>query len=311
MQNISKILYAKHTKTRECHRTIRPILVAPCCMELHEMYAVEDLDTCLLIGAEMHFLAENENQTFCGAPVESDEYMVKQRAFRTPLSIACAASNRMDLLEKYGNDPRETDFCQYCLDAVPKTEPNWIPVLEHRFVGKQANVHWAMGSAYGVCVVRFPKEYIIGWLTVTTKPRQYEYTTGGVGRRGRSTTWGQDTPGTMKKSWLPSRSYDMPFMVAEKFNAKALHSDLMLEKARKEREEFTLRTTVDFHDSQDIYFLCYHDQYGKLVFSQYHSFHPPSEGVNVKSLTIREAERIFNFDLAKPELVLAEGDEEE
>lgn len=264
------------------------------------MYSPEEICFVIRIGDTRHFSRfPDERSTRCGIPFEEDDWHVNQQGYKAKLPTALNVSGRSDLVSKYHMSGCEDsmDYCGHCVAALEASETSWGPILSLDWVklnGPLSHLHDR------VIMAQLPKGHVIGWLTITTKPRQYSYSAGGRGRRGRSTLWGADTPGEMRTSWMPSRTYDTRMMFSSSKNAELLSRHLL--EMRNEKMESSRSAELEFHRSEDIYLLCSYDERQGVRFCDFITFTPPLEGINVEILTSSQLEEV-GFKEIKPTLI--------
>lgn len=270
------------------------------------MYSPKELNFILTMGGKRHFSNYPEERiTRCGFPLEGDDRHIRTRGFQATLLIALRLSGREDLIEKYDSSLVSAgidSYCPHCIEALDHCEIDWFQALEHSWSKKGDGLSYLHDRVF---IAQLPKENVVGWVAVKTKPRQYTYSSGGKGGRGRSTRWHADIPGTQKTSWMPSRTYDTPTVFANVKDAEQVAEHLL--SLKKEKAVDAISAELEMHRSEEIYFLCSENDTSRLVgpgslhFCNFISFTPPPEGVKVEILTKEQLERI-NFKELKPVL---------
>ena len=263
------------------------------------MYSPEEICFVIRIGGARHFSRfPKERSTRCGIPFEEDDWHVNQQGFKATLPIAMIVSGREDLVSKYdSNGYGKFDFCTHCVASLEPSDASWEQVLSLDW----SKLNGPLSHLFdGVFVAQLPKQHIIGWLTISTKPRQYSYSTGGRSGRGRHTLWHHGTPGETRTSWMPSRTYDTRMMFGSTKNAETLSRHLL--DLRNKKMETSRNAELEFHRSEDIYLLCSYDERRGARFCDFITFTPPPEGINVEILTSSQLEEIGLKEI-KPTLI--------
>lgn len=278
------------------YQCISRTLVAPCCMELHEMYSPDEVKFIIRIGEKRHLsMYPEERTTRCGIPLEGTDWEIQTKGFTADLVAVVGLSKRQDLLETY--NPSDTQirldtYCPSCLDSLSECTPYWQPILDHPWQKKNDGFSHLRSE---VLVAKLPRNHVLGWVTVKTKPRQYTYQSGERGglrwSRGALSRTSSGGRGETKTSWHPSRTYDTPMVYASSKNADIIAKYLLDLKDGKKPD--SISAELELHHSEDLFLLCSRNEYGTLHFCQFFSFTPPPEEVKVEILSAEDLETIY------------------
>ncbi len=262
------------------------------------MYSPTELNFVVALGGLRHFSNyPQDRKTRCGIPLEGDDWHINKNGFSADLQIAALLSGREDLVEKYDSARSYASidrYCQHCIEALNHCEVGWVATLEHQWSKKGDGLSWLHDRVF---VAQLPKNHVVGWVAVKTKPQQYTYESGGKGGRGLSTQW-REQAGVSKTSWVPSRTYDTPTIYANDKNAQQVAEHLL--SLKREKGADSISAELELHRTEDIYFLCSENS-TSVHFCNFISFTPPPEGVKVQILNNAQLQQI-NFKELKPVL---------
>jgi hypothetical protein len=265
-------------------------------MELHEMYSPDEVKFIIRIAGKRHLsMYPEERNTRCGIPLEGTDWEIKSKGFQGELRTVVGLSNREDLLEMYNPSDSCFDldaYCSNCLDSLSEGNPYWQPILDHPWQKKGDSFSHLKKE---VLVAKLPRNHVLGWVTVKTKPRQYTYQSGGRGgfgwRRGALTKTGPGISGETKTSWHPSRTYDTPMVYASSKNADIMAKYLL--DLKDEKKVDSISAELELHHSEDLFLLCSRNEHGFLHFCHFITFTPPPEEVKIEILSAEDLETIY------------------
>ena len=262
----------------------------------------------------LHIMQDDSNTTACGVDLGEPKWPNSTKGYRPCLTDIIPMSGKVDLYNKFTvigkNKPKDkTDYCEACIAKIPHREQtHWNEVLDHEWLKKTDT---RLCNMYDELLIgQLPKNHVVGWIVIKLKPHKYTFTPDTLVKSyGRYGTHETSIRGKPKTRWRPSRSVHSEMFISPIEAAGDLSKKLMSMKDEKLKDENVVSVELDFHATEDIFFLCSKNDSGALSFCDFMSFKPPLNGKNLEIFDLETSKSVFHLEIYKPTLQALNDDE--